>query len=78
MTNIDNTQTPLLKTPLSFFRDSESIEIITKALLSQQASLKNILNHSKYTHIKTQDEQTIKQTIKKIDQILDTIETYSS
>ncbi len=78
MTNTNNTDIPFLKTPMSFFRDSESVEIINKALLSQQASLKLILTNSFYSHNKTQDEEMIKHTIKKIDEILDTIELYSS
>lgn len=78
MTNTNNTDIPFLKTPISFFRDSESVNIINKALLSHQASLKLILTNAFYSHNKTQDEQIIKQTIKKIDEILDTIEHYSS
>ncbi len=58
--------------------DSESKQIITKALLSQQANLNLILNNSRLSRIKTEDEITIKKTIQKIDQILDTIENYGS
>lgn len=78
MTDINNTPSTILKTPISFFRDTESVQIITKALLSQQASLKLILTNSFYSHNKTQDEEMIKHTIQKIDDILDTIELYSS
>lgn len=78
MNNINNTETKLLRTPISFFRDTESVQIINKALLSQQASLKLILTNASHSQIKTQDEEMIKHTIKKIDEILDTIELYSS
>lgn len=78
MNNIDNTDIPVLRTPISFFRDSESVQIINKALLSHQASLKLIITNAFYSNNKTEDEQIIKHTIKKIDDILDTIELYSS
>jgi hypothetical protein len=78
MNNIDNTDIPVLRTPISFFRDSESVQIINKALLSHQASLKLILTNAFYSNNKTEDEQMIKHTIQKIDDILDTIELYSS
>jgi hypothetical protein len=78
MNNIDNTDIPVLRTPISFFRDSESVQIINKALLSHQASLKLIITNAFYSNNKTEDEQMIKHTIKKIDDILDTIELYSS
>jgi hypothetical protein len=78
MNNIDNTDIPVLRTPISFFRDSESVQIINKALLSHQASLKLIITNAFYSNNKTEDEDMIKHTIKKIDDILDTIELYSS
>jgi hypothetical protein len=78
MNNIDNTDIPVLRTPISFFRDSESVKIINKALLSHQASLKLIITNAFYSNNKTEDEDMIKHTIKKIDDILDTIELYSS
>jgi hypothetical protein len=78
MNNIDQTDIPVLRTPISFFRDSESVQIINKALLSHQASLKLILTNAFYSNNKTEDEQMIKHTIQKIDDILDTIELYSS
>lgn len=78
MTDINNTPSTILKTPISFFRDSESVDLINKALLSYQSKLNSILIQASHSNIKTHDEKYIKQTIQKIDEILDTIELYSS